>query len=130
MPQIILIGCELCFLHKFVDCHISSRCKRDSNYEPSRIVITNGKAKNMLENVIRKSTIYQHPQDYILGKDTFYVESFNNVMNIFFPFCVAGALGLLDFQIEVYPLSTFSIQWHTARSERNLYCSSPKQILQ
>jgi hypothetical protein len=47
----------------------------------SRIVITNGKAKNMLENVIRKSTIYQHPQDYILGKDTFYVESFNNVMN-------------------------------------------------
>ena len=47
----------------------------------------------------------------------------------FFPFCVAGALGLLDFQIEVYPMSTFSFQWHTARSERNLYCSSPKQIL-
>jgi hypothetical protein len=71
------------YCNNHANCHNTSRCKRDSNYEPSRIVITNGKAKNMLENVIRKSTIYQHPQDYILGKDTFYVESFNNVMNIF-----------------------------------------------
>ena len=26
---------------------------------------------------------FKHPDDKILGKDTFYVESFNNVMNIF-----------------------------------------------
>ena len=37
----------------------------------------------MLENVTRKSTIYQHPQDYILGKDTFYVENFT-MLWIFF----------------------------------------------
>ena len=71
------------YCNNHANCHNTSRCKRDSNYGPSRIVITNGKAKKMLENVIRKSTIYQHPQDYILGKDTFYLESFNNVMNIF-----------------------------------------------
>ena len=29
------------------------------------------------------SVIFKHPEDYILGKDTFYVESFNNVMSIF-----------------------------------------------
>lgn len=37
----------------------------------------------MLESAICRSTIYQYPADYVLAKDTFYVESFNNVMNIF-----------------------------------------------
>ena len=64
-------------------CHETSRCKCDPNYEPSRIVLTSPKAKKLLESVIRRSTIYQYPADYILAKDTFYVESFNNVMNIF-----------------------------------------------
>ena len=41
------------YCNNHANCHNTSRCKRDSNYEPSRIVITNGKAKNMLENVIR-----------------------------------------------------------------------------
>jgi len=37
----------------------------------------------LLDSVIRRSTIYKAPEDYVLAKDTFYVESFNNVMNIF-----------------------------------------------
>lgn len=37
----------------------------------------------MLDSVIRRSTIYNAPEDYVLAKDTFYVESFNNVINIF-----------------------------------------------
>jgi len=37
----------------------------------------------LLDSVIRRSTIYKTPEDYVLAKDTFYVESFNNVMNIF-----------------------------------------------
>ncbi|CAG2202776.1 unnamed protein product [Mytilus edulis] len=65
------------------NCHHSSRCRFDSNYEPSRTVLTNLKARKMLEIAIKSSTIYKYPQDYILAKDTFYVESFNNVVNIF-----------------------------------------------
>jgi hypothetical protein len=39
--------------------------------------------KKLLDSVIRRSTIYNAPEDYVLAKDTFYVESFNNVINIF-----------------------------------------------
>lgn len=65
------------------ECHETSRCKKDPNYEPSRIVITSPVAEKLLVNVILNSTIYKYAMDYILGRDTFYVESFNNVTNIY-----------------------------------------------
>ena len=65
------------------DCPDSSRCKEDSKYEPSRMVITNPKAEKCLEKVIQASVIYKHPEDFVLARDSSYVESFNNVMNIF-----------------------------------------------
>ena len=65
------------------DCHATSRCKLDPNYKPSRVVITNPKAAKLLKTSIENSVIYKSPQDYILARDTPYVESFNNVMNIF-----------------------------------------------
>jgi hypothetical protein len=34
-------------------------------------------------NAIVSSNIYKHPEDYIYGRDTFYVESFNNVINVY-----------------------------------------------
>ena len=64
-------------------CHDDSRCRKDENYEPSRIVLTSKMAKKLLEKALKESVIYKYPEDYILGKDTFYVESFNNVMNVF-----------------------------------------------
>ena len=64
-------------------CHPTSRCKTDKNCEPSRIVIICSKAKKLLDSVIRRSTIYKAPGDYVSAKVTFYVESFNNVINIF-----------------------------------------------
>ena len=64
-------------------CHATSRCQRDPNYEPSRQVITNPKAEKMLECVINNSAIFKSPDDFVLARDTSYVESFNNVMNIF-----------------------------------------------
>ena len=60
-----------------------SRCKADRNYEPSRIIITDSKAEQMLQTAIMNSQIFKSPSDFVLGKDTFYVESFNNTMNIF-----------------------------------------------
>jgi hypothetical protein len=34
-------------------------------------------------NAILSSNIYKHPEDYVYGRDTFYVESFNNVINVY-----------------------------------------------
>ena len=64
-------------------CHENSRCRKDKNYEPSRIVITKPLAEKLLVNAILSSNIYKHPEDYIYGRDTFYVESFNNVINVY-----------------------------------------------
>ena len=55
----------------------------DPNYEPSRKVLSNEKAKTLLEKVITSSVLYKNAEDFVLGKDTYPVESFNNVMNVF-----------------------------------------------
>ncbi|CAC5408340.1 unnamed protein product [Mytilus coruscus] len=61
-------------------CSESSRCRKDTNYEPSRIVISDPVAEKLLVNAILGSNIYKYANDYTLGRDTFYVESFNNVI--------------------------------------------------
>lgn len=71
------------YKNEHTGCPETSRCKKDKNYEPSRIVITNPKAEKLLETTIKNSVIYKSPEDYILARDTSYVESVNNVMNIF-----------------------------------------------
>jgi hypothetical protein len=43
------------------------------------ILITEPLAEKLLVNAILSSNIYKHPEDYIYGRDTFYVENFNNV---------------------------------------------------
>ncbi|KAK3091924.1 hypothetical protein FSP39_023755 [Pinctada imbricata] len=63
-------------------CHSTSRCK-EPKYEISRTVITDPKAEKLLKDILRNSTIFKYPGDYILAKDTFYVESFNNVVNVY-----------------------------------------------
>ncbi|CAG2203831.1 unnamed protein product [Mytilus edulis] len=65
------------------DCHESARCKVDDKYELSRILITSPVAEKLLLSVILNSTLYKYAKDYVLGRDTFYVESFNNVTNIY-----------------------------------------------
>ena len=64
-------------------CPETSRCRVDPKYEPSRITITDPKAYAMLTNVIKSCTLFKHPQDFCLGKDSYTVESFDNVMNVF-----------------------------------------------
>ncbi|CAC5400437.1 unnamed protein product [Mytilus coruscus] len=53
-------------------CHPDSRCKRDTNYEPKRIVLSIPIAEKLLLDVIWKSTIYTHSEDYVLAKDTYW----------------------------------------------------------
>ena len=70
------------YKNNHANCHSTSRCQ-EPKYEISRIVITDHKAEKILHNIIRTSTIYKYPDDYKLGKDTFYVESFNNAVNVY-----------------------------------------------
>ena len=37
----------------------------------------------MSKSIIETSVIYKYPEDFVLARDSSYVESFNNVMNIF-----------------------------------------------
>ena len=64
-------------------CFASSRCQKDPKYESSKKIISESVAESMLKNAILKSVLYTSAPDFILGKSTYHVESFNNVMNIF-----------------------------------------------
>ena len=43
------------------NCHPSSRCKKDKNYEPSRVVIDDSVGEKLLGGVIRNSMIFKNP---------------------------------------------------------------------
>ena len=79
----LLLNAVCHYKHDHTKCHRSSRCQPDLNYESQRIVITSPVAEDMLRRAITKSTIYRSADDFIYGKGTFYVESFNNTMNMF-----------------------------------------------
>ena len=64
------------------NCNPSSRCKSQDNYQPTKKVITNPIAKQLLEKVVKSCTIYKNASSFAYAKDTHYVESFNNVINI------------------------------------------------
>lgn len=58
-------------------------CKMDPNDESLRIVLISRHAKKLLDRTIKECVTYKFPQDNVFGKGTFYVESFNNVIDIF-----------------------------------------------
>ncbi|OWF46804.1 hypothetical protein KP79_PYT22279 [Mizuhopecten yessoensis] len=65
-------------------CYAESRCRKDKNYEPSRQILSDAVATKLLFKVLTSFVLYKSPHDFVLARDTFYVESFNNVMNIFY----------------------------------------------
>ena len=46
-------------------------------------MITNAKTEELLTSVIRHSVLYKPARDFVLGKESHLVESFNNVMKVF-----------------------------------------------
>ncbi|XP_078700628.1 uncharacterized protein LOC144927194 isoform X2 [Branchiostoma floridae x Branchiostoma belcheri] len=60
------------------NCHRESRCRTDANYRPKRLILTDQRAVEMLRTFITKQDVYKNAKDYVLCKDTLYVESFNN----------------------------------------------------
>ena len=61
-------------------CNDQSRCKTDSNYEPSKYVIKDPKAEMLLVQALKHTQVYKSPLDYIYCMDSYYVESFNNAV--------------------------------------------------
>lgn len=78
-----ILACLLHYQNNHVECSETARCRTQQNYEPSCIVITQSRALALLEGALKKSAIYAKAGNYCLARDTYYVESFNNVMNVF-----------------------------------------------
>lgn len=64
-------------------CSSDSRCKVDRNYIPSREILTESVAISLLTQMIMSTDVFKHPHNYVYAMDTCYVESFNNVINMF-----------------------------------------------
>lgn len=65
------------------DCHETSRCHVDSNYLPSKVIIQSPEAEKIFLKAIMNTAIYKDAESFVLAMDTFYVESFNNCLNVY-----------------------------------------------
>jgi len=64
-------------------CLLTSRCQIDKNYEPSKIIITDEKAKNLLETAIKQSFLYSNAESFLQNMSNAWVESFINTLGQF-----------------------------------------------
>ena len=65
------------------NCLPQSRCRTEENYEPSKTIIKDSLAVELLHRAIRNLQLYKTPKDYCDCVDTHYVESFNNACLIY-----------------------------------------------
>ena len=65
---------------KHENCSMTSRCKIDVPYAPSKTIITDTVAEQMFVNFLHKLPVYREPDHYKYCMDTHYVESFNNAL--------------------------------------------------
>lgn len=71
------------YKNNYFECYYFLRCKKDKNYELLRLVIVDKFLEKLLLGVIIGFNFYKYLEDYVLVKDIYYVESFNNIMNMF-----------------------------------------------
>ena len=70
---------EVCINHfqnKHDACNMESECKHPD--WPSFTILKDPVAVNLLGKFIKSLTVYKKAENYVLGCDTYYVESFNN----------------------------------------------------
>lgn len=65
------------------NCFPESRCRCEPDYRPSKTLIQSPIAERLFEDALKKTVVYSSPHDFTQALDTFYVESFNNVLNMF-----------------------------------------------
>ena len=63
-------------------CHFTSRC-RQPGYVPSRLLLTDPVAVNLLRETLQKLYVYKNPEKYTNCMSNNYLESFNNVALIY-----------------------------------------------
>lgn len=71
------------YRNDYANCPPQSRCKNNQNYEPSNLIITN----NFSVTPFTGFGVYKAPKDFLHVLDTYYVDSFNNVLNMFHDKC-------------------------------------------
>lgn len=64
-------------------CDLFFRCRVDLNYEFLCVVIENFVVEKLLRGVIVNFIIYKYFDDFKFGWDIYFVESFNNILNIY-----------------------------------------------
>ena len=108
---------------------MKSRCRKDPNYEPSKLVIRSPQAMHLLDTAVKKTTVYKFPRDFIYARDTFYVESFNNVLNIFHDkricfgdesYKMRTALAIIHWNENVDRCSTSVHEYETGKTQKVL----------
>ena len=65
-------------------CVVSSPCK-EPNYIPPLLVLTDPVAVRLLTDFLHKHVVHKNAEDFAVPRDTYYVESFNNVCLIYLP---------------------------------------------
>lgn len=71
------------YRNDYANCPPQSRCKNNQNYEPSNLIITN----NFSVTPFTGFGVYKAQKDFLHVLDTYYVDSFNNVLNMFHDKC-------------------------------------------
>ncbi len=71
------------YQNRHEQCQPESRCRRDPHYEPSKMLLKSAKAVELLTAALHHTVVYQHPEDFVMAMDTYYVESFNTTLNMF-----------------------------------------------
>jgi hypothetical protein len=116
-------------------CIPTSRCKIDNPYVPSRLLLTENKAIELLQKTIRGLFMYKHPEKYTACMDTHYVESFNNVVLVYtdkrvhlrnLMYTAKIHLAILDWNENVDRECTSLRQYRRAKNPRS---QAPTRVL-
>jgi hypothetical protein len=116
------------FQDKHEKCHHSSSCKA-ATYIPSFIVVRHAVAVKLLTDFLHKHVVYKNAEDFAFARDTFYVESFNNVCLVYIPkrihfktnihYDLRMALAVLDWNEHVdRPATSFCVRQDAAHQRR------------
>lgn len=74
--------CVLHFQNIHNQCDATSDCRRH-DHVPSSTIITDPTAVQLLRKTLHDLTVYKNAEDYMMSKDTYYIESFNNTCLIY-----------------------------------------------
>ncbi|CAH1780860.1 unnamed protein product [Owenia fusiformis] len=88
-------------------CRLTSHCVRNPRYAPSRVLLTDPIAIDLLSKFVHDTSIYKNPHLVLEGLSTSYVEAANNALRSFLP--KRHSFGDTSFQVRV---DLFILHWN------------------